>query len=331
MDFETGDPAVCSVRGILEKTADDRRRHHVADVFAFSGLKRHPDQPPVLDHGAAAVSRIDGRVDLAAEKFDHAVRIIILFDPRDDAHSHRHLLSSLGESVDRNLVLRPDQIAQGNRHGSGKEAVVFDRQNGQVAFMGYDLDAGRIFLGRPGSFDLDELRVGVCLAMAGAVLGFLPYNIPPASIFMGDAGSMLLGGYVATMMALFCVGGNPRWLAAACMVFALPILDTALAVVRRFRAGVNIFAGDRSHLYDQLVDRGMSVKQVVVLFYGLAMVTAAIGVGGAILLRMRYALPLYAALLILAWGVFLKLGMVTPPVRRPTERASNGRDAEMTE
>lgn len=177
--------------------------------------------------------------------------------------------------------------------------------------------------GRPG---LDELRVGVCLAMAGAVLGFLPYNIPPASIFMGDAGSMLLGGYVATMMAMFCVSGNARWFAAACMVFALPILDTSLAVVRRFRAGTSIFAGDRSHLYDQLVDRGMSVKQVVVLFYALATATAAIGVGGAIFLRLRYALPLYAILLILAWIAFLKLGMISPPARGGPDTAAPGDD-----
>ena len=56
---------------------------------------------------------------------------------------------------------------------------------------------------------VDELRIGLALAMAGAVLGFLPYNVPPASIFMGDAGSMLLGFFVATMMALFCQEANP--------------------------------------------------------------------------------------------------------------------------
>ena len=69
--------------------------------------------------------------------------------------------------------------------------------------------------------------------MAGAVLGFLPYNLPPASIFMGDAGSMLLGFFVATMMCLFCVEGTARWLVASAVVFSLPILDTGLAVVRR--------------------------------------------------------------------------------------------------
>jgi len=163
----------------------------------------------------------------------------------------------------------------------------------------------------------DELRVGLCLAMAGAVWGFLPYNIPPASIFMGDAGSMLLGFFVATMLALFCEEGTSRWLLAALAVFALPILDTALAVVRRVLMGRNIFAGDRSHLYDQLVDRGMSVKQVVVLFYLLALVAAALGVSLAIWLRGRHALIIYAVLLVGIWVAFWRLGMINPESDEP--------------
>jgi len=163
----------------------------------------------------------------------------------------------------------------------------------------------------------DELRVGLCLAMAGAVLGFLPYNIPPASIFMGDAGSMLLGFFVATSMILFCEQGAARWLLAAWVVFALPVLDTALAVVRRLVMRQSIFAGDRSHLYDQLVDRGMTVKQVVVLFYLLAALAAVIGVTAAIYLRFRYAIWIYLGVLAAIWIVFYVKGMITPAPREP--------------
>lgn len=172
--------------------------------------------------------------------------------------------------------------------------------------------------------DTDALRVGVCLAMAGAVLGFLPYNIPPASIFMGDAGSMLLGFFVAVMMALFAKEGTIRWLIAACAIYALPILDTALAVVRRLLAGVSIFAGDRSHLYDQLVDRGMTVKQVVVLFYALATVAAVVGVAVATQLRIRHAVAIYGVGLVIIWGVFLKLGMITPQPRQDAAKRDAG-------
>jgi len=161
----------------------------------------------------------------------------------------------------------------------------------------------------------DEMRVVLCLAVAGGVLGFLPYNVPPASIFMGDAGSMMLGFFVATMMALFCQEGHARWLMASGVVFALPILDTALAVIRRLRGGKNIFTGDRSHLYDQLVDRGMSVKQVVGLFYLLSVVAAVVGVTLSIVMRARHALIVYIVLLVIIWTIFYKLGMITPPDR----------------
>lgn len=190
-----------------------------------------------------------------------------------------------------------------------------------------------VFLATYGHFDgrTDQLRVGLALAMAGAVFGFLPYNIPPASIFMGDAGSMLLGFFVAVMMALFCREGHGRFFLAACVVFALPILDTALAVVRRLLAGKNIFAGDRSHLYDQLVDRGMSVKQVVVLFYILAALAAVIGVLSAIYLRLRHAVILDAVLLAVIWTIFFRLKMLHPEPRQPgklSDTISSGKESQ---
>ena len=174
-----------------------------------------------------------------------------------------------------------------------------------------------------GGGQIDPVRIALCLAMAGAVLGFLPYNVPPASIFMGDAGSMLLGFFVATMMALFCQEGSVRWFLAACAVFALPILDTALAVVRRLLSGKGVFEGDRSHLYDQLVDRGLSVRKVVFVFYALALVAAAVGVGLA-MVRIRFALPIYAALLAIIWVAFYKAGMVRPDPRRSARNKQEG-------
>jgi carbamoyl-phosphate synthase large subunit len=168
--------------------------------------------------------------------------------------------------------------------------------------------------------DLNALRVAICLAMVGAVLGFLPYNMHPASIFMGDAGSMLLGLAVATVMALLCQEGTARWFLASLVVFAVPVLDTSLAVVRRLRAGRSIFAGDRSHLYDQLIDRGMPLMKVVLLFYVLTAVSAALGVLSARYLRLRYALPLYAMLFVLVWVAFYLIGAIRAEERRPGRR-----------
>ena len=169
----------------------------------------------------------------------------------------------------------------------------------------------------------DQVRVVLCLAVAGAVLGFLPYNIPPASIFMGDAGSMMLGFFVATMMALFCLEGNARWLLASGVIFALPILDTALAVIRRLRGGKGIFTGDRGHLYDQLVDRGMSVRQVVGLFYLLSILAAVVGVTLSIVMRTRHAIVVYLVLLIIVWTIFYKLGMIAPESRSSNDSSQD--------
>jgi len=164
---------------------------------------------------------------------------------------------------------------------------------------------------------IHELRIGLALAIVGTVLGFLPYNVPPASIFMGDAGSMFLGFSVATLMILFCREGNARWLLAALVVYSLPILDTGLALVRRLLAGVSIFAGDRSHLYDQLIDRGMSVRKVVALFYSLALGVAVVGVCMAIWVSGRLALAIYAALFAAVWVIFWKMGMIHPESAKP--------------
>ena len=174
-----------------------------------------------------------------------------------------------------------------------------------------------------------QLLIGlVCLVIAGSTLGFLRHNFNPASIFMGDAGSMMLGFFVATMMALFCLEGHIRWLLASGVIFALPILDTSLAVIRRLRSGKGVFVGDRSHLYDQLVDRGMSVKQVVGLFYLLSILAAVIGVTLSIVMRARHAVVVYLVLLVMAWTIFYKLGLVTPT---ENNHASDAGDTEPNE
>ncbi|HUU85644.1 MAG TPA: MraY family glycosyltransferase [Phycisphaerae bacterium] len=137
----------------------------------------------------------------------------------------------------------------------------------------------------------DPVRLVLAIAMFGAAMGFLPLNFNPAKIFMGDAGSTLLGFNCGIMIVLFAEQGIFRWFLGGLMVFALPITDTALAVVRRWRSGRSIFAGDRSHFYDQLVDRGLSVKRVVIISYSLAAFYALVGCV-SIWLRTRYMLPL---------------------------------------
>ncbi len=148
------------------------------------------------------------------------------------------------------------------------------------------------------------VRVLLALAMAGATIGFLPHNFQPARIFMGDAGSLLLGFNGGVLILLFAHDGRLAGLLAAVTVFGLPIFDAALAMFRRWRSGKPIFAGDRSHFYDQLVQRGYSVRQTALICYA---VSAAYAVLGCVILHFTAwpAIGLFAACVIataaIAW------------------------------
>ncbi len=137
----------------------------------------------------------------------------------------------------------------------------------------------------------DPVRIIICLAMVGGVCGFLPFNRYPAKIFMGDAGSMLLGFMMATLMILFAEQ-IPRWWMASIVVFGLPILDTAVALVRRVLNHRPLFVSDRGHIYDQMIDRGIPLKKTVAICYLLAAAYAAIGVMMS-QIRTRYAAVVY--------------------------------------
>lgn len=106
----------------------------------------------------------------------------------------------------------------------------------------------------------------LCAAGAGAVLAFLAYNRPPASIIMGDAGSMFLGMLLATS-AVALVESRPAHIALPTAVLALgvPLADMAWAILRRLAAGRSIFAADSSHIHHQLMARGLGRGQVTVL------------------------------------------------------------------
>src|ERR1051325_4176865 len=109
-------------------------------------------------------------------------------------------------------------------------------------------------------------------ALLGAVMGFLPYNFNPASIFMGDTGSMFLGYICGTQILMFGQGGTIRWFLSAIIIFGLPMMDTLLAIVRRKLNGKKIFSADSNHFHHFLVKRGLTVRRAVLLSYGVAAV-----------------------------------------------------------
>ncbi|MBV8489050.1 MAG: undecaprenyl/decaprenyl-phosphate alpha-N-acetylglucosaminyl 1-phosphate transferase [Candidatus Eremiobacteraeota bacterium] len=114
----------------------------------------------------------------------------------------------------------------------------------------------------------------VVIALAGATLGFLPFNFNPARIFLGDAGSLFIGYVFATVSI---IGASKTAIAISVVVplvvLALPVLDTAAAIVRRISAGKRITEADRGHFHHQLIFRfGLNVRQAVYLIYAVCIV-----------------------------------------------------------
>jgi UDP-GlcNAc:undecaprenyl-phosphate GlcNAc-1-phosphate transferase len=152
----------------------------------------------------------------------------------------------------------------------------------------------------------DPVRIIICLGLVGGVCGFLPFNRYPAKIFMGDAGSMLLGFMVAALMLLFAEG-VPRWWMASIVVFGLPILDTAVALVRRLLNHRPLFVSDRGHIYDQMIDRAIPLKKTVAICYALAGVYAVIGLAMS-QIKTRYAAGVYVVVFVVSGLVVWKKG-----------------------
>jgi len=108
----------------------------------------------------------------------------------------------------------------------------------------------------------------VTLALSGALIGFLRYNFNPASIFLGDSGSLFIG---FTLAALSVQGTQKASTAVAVAIpllaFGLPVIDTGLAIARRFISGRPLFGGDREHVHHMLLARGWSQRRTVFVLY----------------------------------------------------------------
>lgn len=122
------------------------------------------------------------------------------------------------------------------------------------------------------------------LALAGACLGFLPYNSYPARITLGTCGSVFLGFGLG---ALSVIGGTKA--ATLLLVLGLPVVDTGWTIARRVAAGQSPFRGDRSHLHHRLLALGLSERQIVLLMYG-----ASVALGGLALLLSTGLAKFYA-------------------------------------
>lgn len=109
--------------------------------------------------------------------------------------------------------------------------------------------------------------------LAGACLGFLPYNFNPAKIFMGDTGALFLG----FMLAAISIEGVMKSVATIAVVvpiiiLGVPIFDTTFAIFRRLLNGKSIAEADKGHLHHRLLDKGYSQKKTVLILYAISAV-----------------------------------------------------------
>src|SRR5438552_13465568 len=113
------------------------------------------------------------------------------------------------------------------------------------------------------------------ISLAGAILGFLRYNFNPATIFLGDCGSLFIG-FMLSALALYGAQKAPTIIAVAIPMvsFGLPILEPSLSVLRRLISGRPVFTADREHIHHKLLQRGMSHRQVVIVLYAVSAVFA---------------------------------------------------------
>ncbi|NLX14680.1 MAG: undecaprenyl/decaprenyl-phosphate alpha-N-acetylglucosaminyl 1-phosphate transferase, partial [Phycisphaerales bacterium] len=117
------------------------------------------------------------------------------------------------------------------------------------------------------------------LLIAGAVVGFLVYNFPPASIFMGDAGSLVIGYFLA-VCAVLTTYYDPRQqltpfgILVPMLVFAIPLYDMISVVIQRYRIGYSIFSSDCRHFSHRLVKLGLSKRSALLTIYLATLATA---------------------------------------------------------
>jgi UDP-GlcNAc:undecaprenyl-phosphate GlcNAc-1-phosphate transferase len=156
----------------------------------------------------------------------------------------------------------------------------------------------------------------VALALAGALAGFLWFNRPPARIYLGDAGSYLIG---TTLALLLAIAWSPHRTAdvgiAGIALVALPVLESGVTIIRRLRARHPLFSGDRGHVYDQLIDRGWAATRASLAFALAELVLAGLAVAVTHAATTSVAAAVTAAAIAALLAVAVGAGFTRPDFR----------------
>ncbi len=172
---------------------------------------------------------------------------------------------------------------------------------------------------------LSGARITLCMALLGSVLGFLPHNFNPATIFLGDCGSLLLGYCCVVIILMLGEQGQTHLVLAGLIIFGVPIIDTILAICRRKVQGLSMSAPDARHLHHILKSWFGGVKRAVLAVYGIELVMACIGVtlGVLSLLGDIRMLVVYIVFIVL-YSCFAVLGIRMGITRRKRLASTSG-------
>lgn len=164
---------------------------------------------------------------------------------------------------------------------------------------------------------------GLLLVLAGSLTGFLVHNWPPARIFMGDAGSYLIGFVIATATLLATYTGyhsqNPHGILAPLFVMAVPMYDMLTVIWIRLRNGKSPFEGDKNHLSHRLVDLGLSKTQAVLTIY---LLTSTCGLAALILHRVDMFGAVILGLVVIC--IMVLIAILESTARRKIRRQQRG-------
>ncbi|MCC9601102.1 undecaprenyl/decaprenyl-phosphate alpha-N-acetylglucosaminyl 1-phosphate transferase [Stieleria sp. JC731] len=144
-----------------------------------------------------------------------------------------------------------------------------------------------------------DLGAVFAFCLAGSLLGFLVFNKPPASIFLGDAGSMVIGLFIGVLSVWGSVKGSTLLASAPIGILAIPLFDSTAAIARRWLTGRSIYATDRAHLH-HLLDKKYGHRGMLLIVAGLCLVTTSMAVASV-----HFEMPWLAMLGIILAGTFL--------------------------
>lgn len=170
---------------------------------------------------------------------------------------------------------------------------------------------------------MGKLRLEVAMfavVLLGACLGFLRYNFNPASIFMGDSGSLFLGAMLGVISLLGVIRSSTLVVMVATIVIAaIPIADTLVAIIRRVHNHQPIQQADAKHLHHKLLREGYSVRKSVLIVYGW---TAMLAFGAFVISNLSgiKALIVFVVLAAASFAILLRLGIFEPVLRHHYNR-----------